>query len=71
MTSYIACTAPKLVFQLYGIVPVPAWALIPGLFLWDLYQTVQGTQGNVGTEAHIGGSLGGVLYFVLRRFVRI
>lgn len=30
-------------FQLYGIIPVPAWLAVSGLFSYDLYSTMKGT----------------------------
>ena len=41
IVSFLACVAPKMTFQLYGIIPVPAWLLVTGLFSYDLYRTVK------------------------------
>lgn len=38
--SLLACIAPKATFQLYGIVPVPAWLCVSGLFLYDAYSAM-------------------------------
>lgn len=40
IVSLFACVAPTAKFQLYGIVPVPAWILVTGLFSYDLYSTL-------------------------------
>lgn len=37
----IACFAPRLTFQLYGIVPVPAWLVVSGIFTWDAYNSLK------------------------------
>ena len=38
--SFLACVAPKATFQLYGIIPVPAWLCVSGLFLYDVYSAM-------------------------------
>jgi membrane associated rhomboid family serine protease len=38
--AVIACAAPRLTFQLYGIIPVPAWLVVSGVFAWDSYNTI-------------------------------
>jgi len=40
IVSLFACVAPTTRFQLYGIVPVPAWLVVTGLFSYDLYSTL-------------------------------
>lgn len=40
VVSLLACVAPTLTFQLYGIIPVPAWLAVTGLFSYDLYSTL-------------------------------
>jgi hypothetical protein len=40
IVSLFACVAPTTTFQLYGIIPVPAWLLVTGLFSYDLYSTL-------------------------------
>ena len=40
IVTLFACVAPTTTFQLYGIVPVPAWLLVTGLFSYDLYSTL-------------------------------
>ena len=37
--SLLACVTPKTAFRLYGIIPVPAWLAISGLFAYDFYLT--------------------------------
>ncbi len=43
VVSMLACVAPKMTFQLYGFIPVPAWLAITGLFTYDLYSTMSNT----------------------------
>ena len=81
IVSFLACVAPKMTFQLYGIIPVPAWLLVAGLFSYDLYRTVKkevcvellpdvshySQQGTTDTVGHLGGMLAGGLYLLARR----
>jgi len=43
VVSMLACVAPKMTFQLYGFIPVPAWLAITGIFTYDLYSTMSNT----------------------------
>ena len=38
--ALLACVAPTMTFQLYGIIPIPAWLAVTGLFSYDLYSTL-------------------------------
>ncbi|KAF9057275.1 hypothetical protein BJ165DRAFT_1330281, partial [Panaeolus papilionaceus] len=69
--SFLACVAPTLTFQLYGIIPVPAWLVVTGLFGYDVYSTLSNKMGTTDTVGHIGGFLGGVAFFALMRRGRI
>lgn len=40
VVSFFACVAPTTTFYFFGIVPVPAWALVTGIFLYDSYGAV-------------------------------
>ncbi|KAJ7117404.1 hypothetical protein C8R43DRAFT_1037553 [Mycena crocata] len=66
--SFFACLAPTSSLLLYGIIPVPMYVAVPGLFTYDLYRTVNDKGGTVNASAHVGGILAGVGYFLLRRF---
>ena len=46
VVSLFACVAPTTTFGLYGIIPVPAWLLVTGLFSYDLYSTLSNTVRN-------------------------
>lgn len=36
--SYFACRQPFATFFLFAIVPIPAWAFVPGILLYDVYE---------------------------------
>ncbi|RXW25152.1 hypothetical protein EST38_g685 [Candolleomyces aberdarensis] len=67
VVTFLACVAPTLTFQLYGIIPVPAWLLVSGAFSYDLYSTWADKRGTTDTVGHIGGMFSGVLYYILLR----
>jgi hypothetical protein len=35
--SYTACAAPYARVMIYGIIPMPLWGVVVGIFLYDLY----------------------------------
>ncbi|KAJ8086256.1 hypothetical protein PM082_005079 [Marasmius tenuissimus] len=67
--AVLACAAPTSKFLIWGIVPVPAWLVVSGLFGYDMYKTVnnKGT-GGVDTAGHIGGTVMGVAYYFALRY---
>ncbi|KAG6911649.1 hypothetical protein DXG01_007899 [Tephrocybe rancida] len=40
VVSLLACVAPKATFQLYGIIPIPAWLAVTGIFAYDTYSAM-------------------------------
>ena len=48
------------------IFPMPAWAVVGGLATWDLYQAMKGPT-KEDAAGHIGGGLGGVLFYLASR----
>ncbi|KAG6890931.1 hypothetical protein C0995_000888 [Termitomyces sp. Mi166 len=60
--------APKATFQLYGIIPVPAWLAVTGIFAYDTYSAMYDKQKGTDTAAHVGGLLSGVAYYLALRF---
>lgn len=40
VVSFFACVAPTATFYLFGIIPLPAWGLVTGIFLFDGYSAV-------------------------------
>jgi hypothetical protein len=37
--SFLACHAPRMTLLLYGIIPVPIWLAVSGIFAYDTYRT--------------------------------
>ncbi|KAG6812659.1 hypothetical protein H0H92_001609 [Tricholoma furcatifolium] len=66
--SFLACVAPRMTFMLYGIIPVPAWLAVAGVFAYDSYSAVYDKQKGTAVAAHVGGLLSGMAYFLARRF---
>ena len=48
------------------IVPVPAWLCVTGLATYDLYTCYRG-RGMIDAAGHLGGGMGGILYYFLNR----
>ncbi|GJE84614.1 rhomboid-domain-containing protein [Phanerochaete sordida] len=66
--SFFACVAPKAQFALFGILPIPAWAFVTGVFLMDGYESLSDSRTRVDNAGHIGGILAGIGYFLGKRF---
>lgn len=66
--SAAACLQPYQTMLLFGVVPIPLWALGIGYAAYDTYSV--GSDSRTAHDAHIGGAVFGGLYymFVLRRF---
>ncbi|KAJ4348150.1 uncharacterized protein N0V89_009522 [Didymosphaeria variabile] len=56
---------PKTTFAIYGIVPVPLWALIAGYAIFDGYY-LNDRNSRVGHAGHLGGLAFGVVYYFAR-----
>jgi hypothetical protein len=41
IVSFLACVAPRMTFQLYGIIPIPAWLAVTGIFAYDTYSAIK------------------------------
>ncbi|KAI0637835.1 hypothetical protein C8Q77DRAFT_1166074 [Trametes polyzona] len=65
--SFFACVAPTATFALFGIIPLPAWAFVTGIFVYDGYSAVKDKRAGTDTAGHIGGLLAGIGYFVAKR----
>ncbi|KAK0490768.1 hypothetical protein IW261DRAFT_37170 [Armillaria novae-zelandiae] len=68
LVSLLACVKPRMTFSLYGIIPVPAWALVPAIFLWETYSSVAYKDDNTSHAGHVAGLLSGVGYFLAKRY---
>jgi len=65
LTTVAACLSPSTKFYIYGIVPVPLWGLALGYAFYDGYY-LNNPRSQIGHAGHLGGSLFGVWYYVLR-----
>ncbi|PAV20701.1 rhomboid-domain-containing [Pyrrhoderma noxium] len=65
--SFFACVSPQTKFLLFFVVPVPAWALVSGFFLWDGYTTLTDANTKINGAGHVGGMLAGGIYYLLKR----
>ncbi|KAK0206303.1 hypothetical protein DFS33DRAFT_1313859 [Desarmillaria ectypa] len=68
LISLLACVSPRMIFSLYGIIPIPAWALVPAIFLWETYSSVSNKQDSQAHAGHVAGMLSGVGYFLAKRY---
>ncbi|TFK76117.1 rhomboid-domain-containing protein [Pluteus cervinus] len=66
--SFLACVAPTTTFQLYGIIPVPAWLVVAGIFSYDTYSALYDKRRGTDTAGHVAGLLAGAGYFLGKRF---
>ncbi|KAJ8469280.1 hypothetical protein ONZ51_g9103 [Trametes cubensis] len=67
VTSFFACVAPNATFALFGVIPLPAWAFVSGIFLWDGYNALVPSGGRTDHAGHIGGLLSGIGFFIAKR----
>ncbi|KIK65483.1 hypothetical protein GYMLUDRAFT_38956 [Collybiopsis luxurians FD-317 M1] len=67
-TSFLACVAPKMTFQIYGIIPVPAWACVSGILIFDVFSAMKDIRAETDTAGHVAGILAGIAYYLLKRF---
>ena len=52
--AFFAAYAPKTTFMLFFVIPAPAWALVSGIFAYDLYSTLRrrgGAPESAGSES--------------------
>ena len=63
---------PRRRVLIYGVIPMPAWAMVAGYGAIELTQGVLGTQQGVAHFAHLGGMLGAfiVLFTIGRETLR-
>ena len=63
---------PRRKVLIYGVIPLPAWAMVAGYGALELTQGVLGTQQGVAHFAHLGGMLGAflVLFTMARQSLR-
>jgi len=68
IVSFYACVAPRSQILLFAIIPLPAWAFVTGIFLWDGYSAMTDKRNGTDAAGHIGGILAGIAYY---RFLRM
>ena len=56
---------PRVTFQIYGIIPVPLWALMAGYAVYDGFY-LNDTRGRTAHAGHLGGVAFGVVYYLAR-----
>ncbi|KAJ7283877.1 hypothetical protein C8J57DRAFT_1293856 [Mycena rebaudengoi] len=66
--SFAACAVPRSTLLLYGIIPLPMWMAVSGIFAYDTYRTATDKGGTTNTAAHTAGLMAGASYFLLKRF---
>lgn len=71
--AFFGTMFPRSTFLLFFVVPMPAWALLSGVFAWDLWQTLYNPASRVDGAGHIGGIIAGVGVALLckRRYRRM
>ncbi|KAH8113411.1 rhomboid-domain-containing protein [Phellopilus nigrolimitatus] len=67
VTSFFACVSPQTKFLIFFVVPVPAWAAVSGLFIWDGLSAISDRRTAIDGAGHVGGILAGVAYYFLKR----
>ncbi|KII95773.1 hypothetical protein PLICRDRAFT_34716 [Plicaturopsis crispa FD-325 SS-3] len=65
--ALLACVSPTSKFLFFGVIPVPAWACVSGLFAYDSFRTLRGEESGTDHGGHVGGVLSGIGYFIARR----
>jgi len=66
VVTFFACVAPRTTFYFFAVVPVPAWALVTGLFVWDGLSALTDRKTTVDGAGHVGGMLAGAAYFLFK-----
>ncbi|KAG9192165.1 hypothetical protein G6011_10899 [Alternaria panax] len=65
ISTVAACLAPHSQVLIYGIVPMPLWALVTGYAIYDGYY-VNSTNSRIGHAGHLGGLAFGLVYYFAR-----
>jgi membrane associated rhomboid family serine protease len=65
ISSVAACLAPHSRVLIYGIVPMPLWALVTGYAFYDGY-FVNNPNSRIGHAGHLGGLAFGLVYYLAR-----
>lgn len=65
--AFYAAMFPNSTFLLFFIVPLPAWALVGGVFAWDAYGAIVRPGSGTDSAGHVGGILAGLIAAGLTR----
>lgn len=65
ISSVAACMAPTSKVLIYGIVPLPLWAMVAGYAVYDGYY-LNSADTRVGHAGHLGGLAFGMVYYLAR-----
>jgi len=66
LISLTAILFPSQTLLLFGVIPLPAWALVAGLVCWDGYKSFYPGESMIDSAAHLGGLASGGLYYLYR-----
>lgn len=61
--STFACVHPTATFLVFFVIPAPAWAVVSGIMAWDLWHAAKTPGGATDSAGHVGGILGGILFW--------
>ncbi|KAL6709602.1 hypothetical protein ACN47E_001537 [Coniothyrium glycines] len=65
ISTVAACLSPRTTVSLYGIIPVPLWALVMGYAAYDGYY-LNSEKSTVAHAGHLGGLVFGGAYYLLK-----
>lgn len=66
LLTAFTCVYPKAIFLLFMVLPVPAWALVGGVFVFDTYRAIETPEIRTDAAGHVGGILAGLLFWVFK-----
>jgi len=65
ISTVAACLAPQTRVAIWGIIPMPLWALVTGYAVYDGYY-LNSVDSRIGHAGHLGGLTFGLLYYIAR-----
>jgi membrane associated rhomboid family serine protease len=65
ISTVAACLAPHAKVAIYGIIPMPLWALVAGYAVYDGYY-LNSADTRIGHAGHLGGLAFGLVYYFAR-----
>ncbi|KAH8644192.1 hypothetical protein IG631_01656 [Alternaria alternata] len=65
ISSVAACLAPHSKVMIYGLVPMPLWALVTGYAFYDGFY-LNSANSHIGHAGHLGGLAFGLVYYFAR-----